>query len=293
LFGKAFEYPNHDAAKKCVGGRNNPRVNKAAEKYWGPVQDPTDDYHWDLSDEGKKNPYQAFVTLFTPQKSICDMTLIHCDYLVSVVHFRAFADRLGVDEFNRRVAAGDIKMQLRWNGFRGIEESGAPGEKGVSLREMRPNSEKDLVIGDHVIFWNHRAYDAINKNIGNAWRLENAVLIEQKKGDDIFLGHGSGRKNNREMRDKLAKEFNKVVKIAIGFIKTITKGGSGAAAARGTMTTKFPKIEESSGKWHIESTHGKDFDVTEIKWDDPDLTGLRDPDDPSKMYPVKRPVESE
>lgn len=293
LYGKAFEYPNHAAAKKCVGGRENPRVNKAAEQYWGPVQDAQGHYFFNLSAEGKKNPHQALVTLFTPQKSICDMTLIHCDYLVSVVHFRAFADQLGIDEFNRRVVAGDIEMVLRWNGFTGIQEGSAPNDKGVSLRQMRPSAEQDLVIGDHVIFWNHRAYDAINNRIGNAWRLENAVLIEKKKGDDLFLGHGSGRRTNSQMRAKLAEEFNDVVKIAIGLIKTIAKGGSGAASARASMAAKFPKIKEDAGRWQIESTHKKDFDVKEIKASDPDLTGLRDPDDPSKMYPVKRPVESE
>jgi hypothetical protein len=291
LYGKAFEYPNHERAKKCVGGRNNPRVNKAAEKYWGPVQGGSGSYYFDLSEEGKKDAYQALTTLFTPQKSICDMTLIHCDYLVSVVHFRAFAERLGAPEFNRRVSGGMIKMRLEWNGFKWLEEDDAPGEKGVSLREVQPPSEKDLIIGDHVIFWNHRAYDAINEVPRNAWRLENAVLIEKQKGEDIFLGHGSGRKNNRQMRETLAGEYNKVIAMAVNLIAAVKKGDSKSAGARTEMAAKFPNIKEAGATWSVE-TKKKIFDVKEVAWNDPDLTGLRDPNDPSKMNTVKRPIES-
>ncbi len=183
LYGKAFEYPNHPNAKACLpdnkdGKKINPRVNKSAEPYWGPVQDPQGDYHWELSKSGKENAYEALKTLFTPQKSICDMTLIHCDYLASVVHFRAFADSIGVAEFNRRVKNGDIDVRLAWNGFEDLEDIGwFHSKKSTSLREARPANENDLVIGDHVIFWNHRAYDALNEKIRNAWRLENAILV--------------------------------------------------------------------------------------------------------------------
>jgi hypothetical protein len=293
LFGSAFEYPNHKKAKECNGGKNNPRVNKAAEKYWGPVQnDSSGSYFFDLSKAGKENAYEALTTLFTPQKSICDMTLIHCDYLASVVHFRAFADNIGKAEFNQRVKTGVIKMRLQWNGFEGVEEEGAPEAKGISLREFRPKSEKDLVIGDHVIFWNHRAYDAINEVPRNAWRLENAFLIEKKEEDDIFLGHGSGRKTNRQMRDKLAHEYNKVVAGAVKLVASIGKGDAKSATAKAEMASQFPAIKEHGGKWLIEAKK-KTFDVKEIEGTDPNLTGLRDPSDPSKMNTVKRPVESE
>jgi hypothetical protein len=219
------------------------------------------------------------------------MTLIHCDYLVSVVHFRAFAERLGAPEFNRRVKEGSIKMKLQWNGFALLEEDDAPGEKGVSLREVRPPSEKDLIIGDHVIFWNHRAYDAINEVPRHAWRLENAVLIEKQKGDDVFLGHGSGRKTNNQMRETLAAKYNEVVGMAEDLIKKIKAGDRNAAAARTELSTQFPKVKESGGMWSIDSKRGT-FPVTKVKGGDKDLTGLRDPEDTSKMNTVNRPVES-
>jgi hypothetical protein len=302
LYGVAFEYPNHPASKKCLpnnekGDRINPRVNKAAEKYWGPVQDPQGDYHWDLSDEGKKNAYEALRTLFTPQKSICDMTLIHCDYLASVVHFRAFAESLGVEEFNQRVRNGDIEVRLRWNGFQELEDIGwFHSEKSVSLRNVRPANEKELVIGDHVIFWNHRAYDLINRNIGNAWRLENAILVRKKGKEDIFLGHGSGRNTDTMMRAKLTKEYNEVVAMAEKIIaRTKSKDPKVASAAEAEMSQKFPHVKNEAGEWKITGrAHGKSFDekLERIKSTDPDMTGLREPQDPSKMGCVKRPMEA-
>lgn len=302
LYKVAFEYPNHPSAKKCLpnnekGDKINPRVNKAAEKYWGPVQDPQGDYHWDLSDEGKKNAYEALRTLFTPQKSICDMTLIHCDYLASVVHFRTFAESLGVEEFNQRVRNGDIEVRLRWNGFQELEDIGwFHSEKSVSLREVRPANEKDLVIGDHVIFWNHRAYDLINKKIRNAWRLENAILVKRRGKEDLFLGHGSGWHTDSTMRKKLAEEYNEVFKKAKAIIdRTKSKDPKVASAAEDEMNRKFPNVKNEAGEWKIKGRiFGKTFDekLKPIKATDPDMTGLREPEDPSEMGCVKRPVEA-
>jgi hypothetical protein len=57
------------------------------------------------------------------------------------------------------------------------------------------------------------------------------------------------------------------------------------------MSAKFSKINETGATWSVE-TEKKTFGVKEIAWNDPDLTGLRDPDDPSKMNTVNRPIES-
>src|SRR6266540_750810 len=172
-----------------------PRVNKAADKYWDPVQDVNGSYNFPLSKDGRDNAYVALKSLFTPQAKKSDRTLIHCDYLASVVHLRVFAETIGAKAFNDRVKNGTIPIILKWNGFEEIETSIFRSASRESLQEVRPSSEKDLVIGDHVIFWNHRTYDLINAGIHEAWRLENAVLVDKtKRGADIFLGHGSGER---------------------------------------------------------------------------------------------------
>lgn len=311
LFGSAFEYPNKPSAKACLPENKgkplneqkpNPRVNAAAQAYWGPVQEGSpvpgfsSSYFFELTPEGKKNAYQALATLFTPQSSICKMTLIHCDYLASVVHFRAFADTLGTQEFNDRVRKGLIDMKLTYYGFKYLEPMLASSTKAYSLQEVRPDTEEDLIIGDHVMFWNHRAYDLINERIRNAWRLENAILTERKGKEDYFLGHGSGKQTKATMKQKLAEEYNDVVGQAERVIaKTKSKNAAAAAAGRQEMAGKFPRLQEAGGQWLITGqAHSKVFNdpLKKIKPTDPELIGLHDPDNPGMMNFVKRPIES-
>ena len=215
------------------------------------------------------------------------------------MHFRVFAETIGINEFNDRVKKGTIPVTLKWNGFQDIEVGGVlRSSKQESLREVRPSTEKDLVIGDHVVFWNHRAYDLINKKIHEAWRLENAILEKkQDSGEDLFEGHGSGRLTNLNMRKALLKRYNEVVGMAQALIaKTKSKVSATSTQALKDMHAKFPNVQQAGPEWHIKGeAHSKTFDepikpVTDVN--DPQLIGLRDPDDPAKMNFVKRPKEA-
>src|SRR5262249_2788658 len=133
-------------------------------------------YHFDLSPLGRVDPYTAILRLFE-QQAPHKRSLVHCDYLVSLVHFRAFMATLGQAAFNARIAAyGPGHIQLRWNLFAELEPTlgASPHTRAGlgSVRQVVPSSPADLVLGDHVYFFNHPAYDLINKNVGNAWRLE-------------------------------------------------------------------------------------------------------------------------
>jgi Domain of unknown function (DUF4157)/Protein-glutamine gamma-glutamyltransferase len=334
----AFGYP-FSGASLLYG----PRVNYAARDYWEPTApdayslrtdkkknkelsslprherckvygDQCGLYSWKLSAKGKADPYEAIIKLFVSQPPH-KRTLIHCDYLVSMVNFRSFADSIGVTEFNKRVKAyGVDKIRLNWNAFRDLEaefyETVKVGgkdtlakKKGLgSLQRVAPSSEADLIIGDHVVFFNHLAYDPLNENIGNAWRLENAVLIgKDSKGGDIFLGHGSGRKKSAELRAKLAEEFNDVAKVAWALVeKTKSKNAKTHAQASSDLSKKFPNVKPVGSEWHIQGKSGlcttKTVDEKLRPPDKPlkgsEVLGPRDPCDPSKMYPVDRPIES-
>lgn len=294
--GKAFGYPvrNSDGTWSATCG---PRVNKAAARYWGPVQGLSDDYEFPLTPFGQEHAYDALVALFTSQPGKCDRTLIHCDYLASVVHYRVFAETIGANVFTERVKNGTIPLMLKWNGFDDIEEKTFRFAERESLREVRPSSERDLVIGDHVIFWNHRAYDLINEVVGEAWRLENAVLVDRTRGVDTFLGHGSGEQTKSTMLGKLVDRYNDVVRKALAVIaRTRSRDAATSAAARAQMAHDFPRIKPVGTGWHVQGDgHGKMFDdpVASITIANPDLIGLRDPEDLSRMNLVMRPKESE
>lgn len=286
----AFGYPD-----KKLG----PRVNAAAKKYWGPVQDEAGDYFFELSSDGRDDAYKAITSLFEHQRKKKNRTLIHCDYLASVIHMRVFAETIGAAEFNKRVKDGTIPLTLKWNGFQDIEDLPGHAPAQESLQEVRPSSEKDIIIGDHVIFWNHSAYDVINANIGNAWRLENAIVVNQSGGQLLFEGHGSGsvrrpgsdvdtrELTSRDLLHRLMYEFNKVVRMAKDLIH-VHKFGQ--------LHTDFPNVNPVGSQWRIQGDNDYKHVDVELKEltsvHDPDLIGLHDPADPSQMNFVKRPIES-
>jgi hypothetical protein len=316
-----------------------PRVNYAAREHWQPSPpdsyalrtnkaknrellakprgqrcqvygDMCGGYSWALTDKGKANPHKAIAYLFVPQPPN-RRTLIHCDYLISLVQFLSLADAIGPSEFNKRVKAyGVDKITLRWNAFNDLQNefsvftgAGEIKVKGMgSLQRVVPSSEQDLVLGDHVIFFNHIGYDLLNERIGNAWRLENAVLIGKTgRNADIFLGHGSGRKTGEQMRAKLAEEYNDVAKIALRLTaRADSKAPKTQSAAQAELTLKFPKLQKVSDKWRLRGTITTliiescyvpvDQELRSIKGNE--VIGLRDPRNIKKMYPVRRPIES-
>jgi hypothetical protein len=330
----AFGYPFSGAAALY-----GPRVNYAARDLWKPA--PPDnyavrtdkvrnkrlvglprnqrhtvygdmgyDYHWVLTDKGKNDCHSAVALMFTRQ-SPHQRALVHCDYLISLVNFLSLADAVGKHEFNKRIAAwGADKIVLRSLLFTDLEPivrraitggtTLVPGIK--STQAVSPSSQADLVIGDHVMFFNHLGYDLINKNIGNAWRLENAVLVARPpKGADIFLGHGSGRKTDAQMRAKLAEEFNDVARQALGLTaRAESKDKKTAAAANAELARRFPDVKRVGADWRIVGVAplAKDMGCTvqvdeklrTVKADE--IPGLKNPCKPARLYEVRRPIES-
>lgn len=284
----------------------------------GVYGDPCGDYGWKLSKKGRADPYHAIAYLFAPQPPH-KRSLFHCDYLISLVNFMSMADALGGTEFNKRVTAfGADKIVLKWNAFQDLHavtfERTASGEwkKDVagnvkpitglgSTQRVKPSSEADLVIGDHVVFFNHLAYDLINARIGNAWRLENAVLIGKSKGKDRFLGHGSGYKTADEMRAKLAEEYNDVANKALGLVpKTKSTNKKVKAEAESELASKFPNVKQVGTVWKAQGVPGLlkdsacpktvDQELRQIK--PSEVIGPKSPCDPTKMNEVERPIES-
>jgi hypothetical protein len=295
-----------------------PRVNYAARNYWQPR--PPDDfavrrdparvrtlrslprnerhtvygdmrgpgYEWELTALGRANPYEAIDRLFVPQPPH-RRTLIHCDYLVSLVHFQSLAASVGHAAFNARVRSfGPERIRLKWNAFADL--GWTPTAAMGSLQVVHPANENDLVIGDHVYFWNHEAYDLLNARIGNAWRLENAVLIDRRDDTDVFLGHGSGRRTSQGMRAKLAQEYNDVAQIAMGLAARADRGD---AAATSEIGRRFPNVRRIGGAWRVQGRRfNRDINMELRRIRPIDVLGLRDPNDPSRFYGVRRPVES-
>jgi hypothetical protein len=258
-------------------------------------------YEFRLSPEGQKNPFDAIMTLFERQGPH-KRTLVHCDYLVSLIHFRAFMATMGKAAFNAKIAAyGPDKVVLRFDLFSellpSLDDGTGKSRPGLGSIDFRvPSSPADLVIGDHVMFFNHPAYDLINATVGNAWRLENAVLIARPGGQDVFLGHGSGQKTSRQMREKLAEEYNDVALIALRLVnRTASRNKTTREAAKTDLATRFPSVVKVGTVWRIQGTGmlGVAVDLPLALLRASQIPGLFDPRDPKHLFPVKGPIESE
>jgi hypothetical protein len=302
-----FAYPeNMSQADNCDGfddknSSRNARVNKAARTYWnGPLFDSGGYYFFVLTAEGRENAFTALTTLFTPQHSLCDKTLIHCDYLVNVLQFRTYAEQLGEKKFNELVEQGKIDMWLNWNGFPDPHyepRETSPKAQGF-MQNVQVAKREDLIIGDHVVFWNHLAFDGLNMTRQSPWRLENAILVDKDaSGQDIFQGHGSGREVERAMLSELLNAYNDIADPALAMTKAIDDGNT---AQQANLQQDYPGVLKDQGRWVVrDPTPGRAGHLYELKHSDkehpetePLLPGLRDPLDFNRLSPVDRPIES-
>ena len=129
------------------------------------------------------------------------------------------------------------------------------------------------------------------------------MLIDRRNGQNIFLGHGSGQKTSAQLKSKLAQEYNDVVNIALGIIRRTGRGSAAArAAAQTEMNTRFPNIRRVSGEWRVIgwlSLFGLASGASRPYYNQPlriiranEVVGPKDPTNLSRMYFVRRPVES-
>jgi hypothetical protein len=285
----------------------NARVNKAARAYWTTVQfgGGPSFYYFDLTAEGKENAYKALTTLFEPQDSICDKTLIHCDYLVNVIQFRTYAESLGVDRFNSYVKSGRIHVRLTYTGFPlDTWDPRSPKALGY-MQHVRPASKQDLLIGDHVTFWNHLAFDGLNVKQGSDWRLENAVLTDKNDaGADLFQGHGSGPPMTEHgMLNEMAEQYNALARAAIAITDRIEHGTpEEKAQAETSRQSEYPWVVKEVGKWVVvdpgrqAARSGWRYELQLANEVTPEsdvlLPGLLDPLNRSQLGEVDRPIES-
>jgi hypothetical protein len=261
----------------------------------GPYNDPNGNYYFRLSSTGQANPYQALQNLFVNQAQACRRTLIHCDYLVSTIHFKAFAESIGPAEFNRRVRAGTIPLVLRWDGFRSLQRTTGRSAQSTSLRLVRPASKRDLIIGDHVYFHNHPMYAALIAGVGGVWRLENAILVDRISGVDKFQGHGyTTPVSERHMKSSMMRHLTYHVNRVRGYIRQYNHSNRAVRARARRGLARYRNIYRRGTQWRVIGRSFYGIVVNEPLHIPPmtDLPGLQDPRNTSVLFPVRRPVES-
>jgi hypothetical protein len=194
-------------------------------------------------------------------------------------------------------------MTLSYTGFGDWTKSDPrKSPKALGYQNVRPASKKDLIIGDHVIFWNHLAFDGLNERQYSPWRLENAVLIDKTETEeDLFEGHGSGIKTEHAMLVELVAAdggFNYLARQA----KALTDAIDNGQPKQAQLGQNFPLVSKENDKWMVTDPGrqperaGRKYELKLASETNPEseplLPGLEDPLDLSKLGLVDRPIES-
>jgi hypothetical protein len=298
---KAFSYPD----RAGDGTKGTPaKVNDDAKSLWGPVQDWPGDYYFDLSPAGKANPYQALVKLFIEHHTPRKRTLIHCDYLVSVIEFRAYAENLGPARFNALVSTGAIAMRLKYDGFMDLMRSPlptpggppVPPERVPPLKQVTLTSKNELILGDHVTFFNDESYDVLTSVKHDVWRLENAIVIDRVGGQFRYQGHGYFQPvTEAHLLDGMLFHYNRNVKAALAIARRAEHHGPAGTAARAELARDYPNVHEiTPGHWVIagpsELCDGRPVQRDLKYLPRAEAPALKDPCD--GMIRVNRPIEA-
>jgi hypothetical protein len=294
---KGFSYPN----RKGDGTEGEQaRVNEAAKALWGPRLGGTSTYYFELSPAGKKNAYQAITSLFTEQSDPKLRTLIHCDYLVSIIEYRVWAESLGIEVFNKNVEYSNIPLVLKYDGFTELaKEIKVSDDKALKaeqpLKVVQVASESDLMVGDHVVFWNHATYEALTFGDPDVWKLENAIVVGADKGGFLFQGHGyASPVPKSSMMEALCGKYNLHVNRALALINAEQFGKTKAqrAKAKADRLRLYPNVQKKKGgTWEV--VGHSDVTKAEARRD---LTNLLPQTAPGLRHPldgtinVRRPV---
>jgi hypothetical protein len=288
----AFSYPDSRLDGTVGVG---PKVNAAAVTYWGPVQGSP--YFFDLTPAGRADAYQAIMALFVEHTEPRRRSLLHCDYVVSIIRARSYAETIGSVEFNRLVSTGALRLQLRYDMFSVMEAAQGAGGRTPPLQNVTVASEHDLIVGDHVVFWNHPSYDPLIEGTHGVWRLENAIVIDRHGGELRYQGHGYfSPVNKAHLIRGMLHHYNTHVDEALAITRRIDHGTAAArAAAQAELSTRFPRVFRRAvgGGWEI---RGVGFEsvptVRELKHlTAAEAPGLVSPI--SHQIDVRRPVETD
>jgi hypothetical protein len=181
------------------------RTNVGTKSAW-PLA--ADGYSLLYTDGHLPNVESAIEGLFTPSTDYLQRNLIFCDHTIHALHLEAlvFSRRkrglppgwLGAERAGK--PAGWVRLYVPFARDRFLASLTEP----VHF-ESSPVREADLQPGDHVIVFNHPAYQ--HSTVAGVWRLENAVVVQSHPSLQM-QGHGSRVYTKAGMWRTMIKLFN-------------------------------------------------------------------------------------
>lgn len=240
------------------------RTNAVVKNLW--EQQPADAYAFFFKSPSVNDPVQALEGLFTPSPDYKSRNLLFCDHVIHILHMEAllFSKKKRSPDtswLNSFIGAAGSKMRIYipiWPG--GPVFSGASGD--TTFFEFKRVKVNSLQIGDHLIVYNHPAYD--KATVGGVWRLENALVVSVYP-KILLQGHGTHPLSFGQMKSivvglfkgEIAKLREKVeAHIQAGSSGTeIDFGGNGKLVRRYDSVLSLYKTSLQKADWWLRWPH--------------------------------------
>ena len=240
------------------------RTNAVVQNLW--EQQPTDNYAFFFKSPSVNDPVQALEGLFTPSLDYKSRNLLFCDHVIHVLHMEALLyskkkRNANTSWLNSFIGAAGNRMRIYipiWPG--GPVFLAASGD--TTFFEFKRVKVNSLQIGDHLIVYNHPAYD--KATVGGVWRLENAVVVTVYP-KLLLQGHGTHPLGFGQMKSIVVGLFNgEIAKlrekveahIQAGSIGTeINFGGNGKLVRRYDSTLSLYKTNLQKADWWLRWPH--------------------------------------
>lgn len=195
-------------------GRTKPmriRLNSSARPFWEP--DPVylnNDYRFQL--KSGRDPVQAIEKLFervTGYEDYKDRNLLFCDHVIHALHMESLLWAKKKRSANTSWLTSYVSSPDKLRIYAPFWPDGPPylgGQNdGVYFEHKRIHSGT-AQIGDHLLVYNHPAYD--KATVGGVWRLENAIVV-QVYPHLLYQGHGTNPLTIGDMKAKMIGLFNR------------------------------------------------------------------------------------
>jgi hypothetical protein len=156
------------------------------------------------------DPVKAIEDLFTPSKDYKDRNLLFCDHVIHMLHIEALlwakkkrsADTSWLASYiGGNPSLGRLRIHIPiWNG-----PAFLAGQNDGTYLEFQRIHVSGIQVGDHLIVYNHPAYD--KATVGGVWRLENAIAVIVYPRL-LFQGHGTNPLTLDQMKQTMIGLFN-------------------------------------------------------------------------------------
>jgi hypothetical protein len=186
--------------------RDTTRLNPDARPLW---ERPPLGGNYVFYQKTGADPVQAIEKLFTPSDDYKKRNLLFCDHVIHLLNIESLLWAKKKRSANTSWLTGYIggvagKLRIHvpfWNGPVFLA-----GQNDGTFFEYQRIHRSNLQIGDHLIVYNHPAYD--KATVGGVWRLENALVVGIYPGLKL-QGHGTNPKTIDQMKQDMIGLFNR------------------------------------------------------------------------------------